>query len=147
MAIPTPIDDLTAWTTTNWEWFDLTHARRVLWPDRDYRADLDSMIGGCGTDQAAVLAFNNPAANIVAVDISRPSLDHQQYLKDKHGLHNLQVHLLPIEELSTLGRQFDLVVSTGVLHHMADPLTALKALAGRLRSDGVMARYLSQFGP
>jgi 2-polyprenyl-3-methyl-5-hydroxy-6-metoxy-1,4-benzoquinol methylase len=147
MAIPTPIDDLTAWTTTNWEWFDLTHARRVLWPDRDYRADLDSMIGGCGTDQAAVLAFNNPAANIVAVDISRPSLDHQQYLKDKHGLHNLQVHLLPIEELSTLGRQFDLVVSTGVLHHMADPLTALKALAGRLRSDGVMARHLSQFGP
>ena len=57
----------------------------------------------------------------MAVDISQPSLDHQRYLKTKHGLHNLRLQLLPIEELSTLGRQFDLVVSTGVLHHMADP--------------------------
>jgi SAM-dependent methyltransferase len=139
---PHPIDDLAAWTTTNWEWFDPAHANRVLWPDRDYRPDLDILIGGCGTNQAAVFAFNNPGANVVAVDISQPSLDHQQYLKDKHGLHNLQLHLLPIEELSTLGRQFDLVVSTGVLHHMADPLTGLKALARTLRSDGVMALML-----
>ena len=139
---PPPIDDLGAWTTTNWEWFDPAHAHRVLWPDRDYRPDLDILIGGCGTNQAAVFAFNNPGANVVAVDISRPSLDHQQYLKDKHGLHNLRLHLLPIEELSTLGRQFDLVVSTGVLHHMADPLVGLKALAGCLRSDGAMALML-----
>jgi SAM-dependent methyltransferase len=89
---PHPIDDLAAWTTTNWEWFDPAHANRVLWPDRDYRPDLDILIGGCGTNQAAVFAFNNPAANVVAVDISRPSLDHQQYLKGKHGLHNSQVH-------------------------------------------------------
>jgi hypothetical protein len=33
----------------------------------------------------------------------QPSLDHQQYLKDKHGLKNLELHLLPIEELSALG--------------------------------------------
>jgi hypothetical protein len=59
---PPPIDDLIAWTTTNWEWFDPTHAHRVLWPDRGYRPDLDILIGGCGTNQAAVFAFNNPAA-------------------------------------------------------------------------------------
>ncbi len=139
---PPPIKDLTTWTTTNWEWYDPTHAHRVLWPDRDYRPDLDILIGGCGTNQAAVFAFNNPAANVVAVDISQPSLDHQQYLKDKHGLHNLRLRLLPIEEASTLGRQFDLVVSTGVLHHMADPLTGLKALAACLHPDGVMALML-----
>ncbi|WP_292974817.1 class I SAM-dependent methyltransferase [Mycobacterium sp.] len=139
---PPPIADLAAWTTTDWEWFDPAHAHRVLWPDRDYRPDLDILIGGCGTNQAAVFAFNNPGANVVAVDISQPSLDHQQYLKDRHGLHNLRLHLLPIEEVSTLGRQFDLVVSTGVLHHMADPLAGLKALAGCLRPDGVMALML-----
>lgn len=139
---PPPIADLAAWTTTDWEWFDPAHAHRVLWPDRDYRPDLDILIGGCGTNQAAVFAFNNPGANVVAVDISQPSLDHQQYLKDRHGLHNLRLHLLPIEEVSTLGRQFDLVVSTGVLHHMADPLAGLKSLAGRLRPDGVMALML-----
>lgn len=139
---PPPITDLTTWTLTNWDWFDPAHAHRVLWPDRDYRPDLDILIAGCGTNQAAVFAYNNPAANVVAVDISQLSLDHQQHLKDKHGLHNLRLHLLPVEELSTLNRQFDLVVSTGVLHHMADPLVGLKALAGRLRPDGVMALML-----
>jgi hypothetical protein len=78
----------------------------------------------------------------VAIDISQPSLNHQQYLKDKHDLRNLELHLLPIEELSTLGLDFDLVVSTGVLHHMADPLVGMKALAGCLRRDGALGVML-----
>src|SRR6201989_3037945 len=122
---PQPIQDLEKWAANNWELFDPSHAHRILWPDRDYRPDLDILIAGCGTNQAAVFAFNNPAAQVLAVDVSQPSLDHQQYLKDKHGLHNLQLKLLPIEELPTLQHRFDLVVSTGVLHHMADPLTGL----------------------
>jgi SAM-dependent methyltransferase len=139
---PPPIEDLDAWSVGNWDWFDPAHAHRIFWPDREYRPDIDILIGGCGTNQAAVFAFANPGASVVGVDISQPSLDHQQYLKDKHGLTNLELRLLPIEELPTLGRQFDLVVSTGVLHHMADPSTGLKALAGRLRPDGVMALML-----
>jgi len=59
--------------------------------DREYKADLDILIAGCGTNQAAVFAFMNPDAKVVAVDISQPSLDHQQYLKDKHGLFNLEL--------------------------------------------------------
>jgi len=136
---PPPVEDLAAWSATNRDWFDPVHAHRIFWPDRDYRPDLDILIAGCGTNQAAVFAFSNPDANVVGVDISQPSLDHQQYLKDKHGLANLRLHLLPIEELPTLRRQFDLVVSTGVLHHVADPPTGLKALARCLRPDGVLA--------
>jgi SAM-dependent methyltransferase len=136
---PHPIQDLEQYSVSNWEWFDPVHAHRVLWPDREYRPDLDILIAGCGTNQAAVFAFTNRAAKVVAVDVSQPSLDHQQYLKDKHGLANLELHRLPIEELSTLGLDFDLVVSTGVLHHMADPLAGLKALAGCVRRDGAIA--------
>jgi SAM-dependent methyltransferase len=139
---PHPVQDLEEWTTHNWEWFDPVHAHRVLWPDREYQPDLDILIAGCGTNQAAVFAFTNPGAKVVAVDISQASLDHQQYLKDKHGLANLELHRLPIEQLSTLGLDFDLVVSTGVLHHMADPLAGLAALAGCLRRDGTVALML-----
>jgi SAM-dependent methyltransferase len=134
---PQPIQDLEAWMGGNWEWFDPSHAHRVLWPNREYKRDLDILIAGCGTNQAAVFAFANPDAKVVAVDVSQPSLDHQQYLKDKHGLWNLDLRLLPIEELPTLGLDFDLVVSTGVLHHMADPLTGMKSVAACLRPDGV----------
>ena len=110
----------------------------MLWPDREYKPDLDILIAGCGTNQAAVFAFTNPDAKVVAVDISQPSLDHQQYLKDKHGLWNLDLRLLPIEELPTLETRFRLVVSTGVLHHMADPSAGMKALAACLRPEGVI---------
>ena len=135
---PQPIEDLEGWTANNWQWFDPVHAHRILWPDREYKPDLDILIAGCGTNQAAVFAYTNPAARVVAVDVSQPSLDHQQYLKDKHGLWNLELHLLPIEELPTLGLDFDLVVSTGVLMVLADPLAGMKALAGCVRPDGAI---------
>jgi SAM-dependent methyltransferase len=139
---PQPIPDLEAWLAGNWQWFDPSHAHRILWPDRGYQPDLDILIAGCGTNQAAVFAFTNPDAKVVAVDVSQPSLDHHQYLKDKHGLDNLELHRLPIEELPTLGLDFDLIVSTGVLHHLADPQAGMNALAPCLRPDGVIGVML-----
>jgi SAM-dependent methyltransferase len=126
---------------------DPSHSHRIFWPDREYKPDMDILIAGCGTNQAAVFAFNNPAAKVVAVDVSQSSLNHQRYLKDKHGLANLELRLLPIEELPTLGLDFDLVVSTGVLHHMADPLAGMKALGGCVRPDGAIGVMLyAQYG-
>ena len=135
---PRPIEDLEALPDGQWFWFDPSHFHRMLWPDRDYKPDLDVLIAGCGTNQAAVIAHRNPGAKVVGVDISQPSLDHQQYLKDKHGLWNLELHRLPVEEVSTLGLDFDLIISTGVLHHLADPQVGMKALGGCLRQDGAI---------
>jgi SAM-dependent methyltransferase len=139
---PEPIEDLDLYLVNRWERLDPSHAHRIMWPDRDYRPDLDILIAGCGTNQAAVFAYNNRDAKVVAIDISQSSLNHQQYLKDKHELDNLELHRLPIEELSTLELDFDLIVSTGVLHHMADPLVGLKALAACVRPDGVVGLML-----
>ncbi|UMB67749.1 class I SAM-dependent methyltransferase [Mycobacterium paraterrae] len=139
---PEPIQDLEVWLRSNWQWFDPRHASRILWPDREYKPDLDILIAGCGTNQAAVFAYTNPDAKVVAIDVSQPSLDHQQYLKDKYGLTNLDLHLLPIEESPTLGADFDLIVSTGVLHHMAEPVVGMKALAACLRPAGAIGVML-----
>src|SRR5205823_4882236 len=135
---PQPIADLDAVDGGAWYWFDPADFHRILWPDREYKPDLDILIAGCGTNQAAVFAHRNPAAKVVGVDISQPSLEHQRFLKEKHGLWNLELHRLPIEELPTLGLDFDLIVSTGVVHHLADPTAGLKALAGCLRRDGAI---------
>ena len=136
---PAPIRDLAEWSAHNFEWIDPVHAHRIYWPDRQYNADMDILVAGCGTNQAACLAFTNPTAKVVATDVSQPSLEHQQYLKDKHGLENLELHRLPIEDLAVLDLDFDLVVSTGVLHHLADPRQGMAALAGCLRRDGVVS--------
>jgi len=139
---PEPIQNLEAWNANNWQWFDPSHAHRILWPDRPLQPDMDILIAGCGTNQAAQIAYTNRAAKVLAVDVSQPSLDHEKFLKEKYGLKNLELHLLPIEEVPSLGRDFDLVMSTGVLHHMADPEAGMKALAEVLRPDGVAAIML-----
>jgi SAM-dependent methyltransferase len=103
---------------------------------------MDILIAGCGTNQASVFAYTNRAAKVVAVDVSQASLDHNRYLKDKYSLKNLELHLLPIEDVPSLDKKFDLIVSTGVLHHMAEPKVGMKALADCLRPDGVAAIML-----
>ena len=139
---PEPIQNLETWLTNNWQWFDPSHAHRVLWPDRPYQPDMDILIAGCGTNQASVFAYTNRAAKVVAVDVSQASLDHNRYLKDKYSLKNLELQLLPIEDVPSLDKKFDLIVSTGVLHHMAEPKVGMKALADCLRPDGVAAIML-----
>lgn len=139
---PQPILDIRSWLVSNWQWFDPSHAHRLLWPDRDYRPDIDILVAGCGTNQAAVIAYTNPQARVTAIDVSQPSLDHHRYLKDRYGMNNLELHRLPIEDVESLGRDFDLIMSTGVLHHMADPDVGMAALGRCLKLDGVAAIML-----
>jgi SAM-dependent methyltransferase len=138
-AYPPPIENLETWTVMNWDWFDPAHSHQILWPNQDYKPDLDILVAGCGTNQAAIYAFTNPKANVVAIDVNQTALNHERYLKDKYDLDNLELRLLPISELSKLDRDFDLVVATGVLDHLRDPQAGLQALAGCLRKDGVIA--------
>jgi SAM-dependent methyltransferase len=139
---PAPIQDLDAWLQGSWQWFDPSHAHRLLWPDRDYQPEMHILVAGCGTNQAAVIAYTNPSAQVVAIDVSRASLDHHRWLKDRYNLTNLELHQLPIEQVASLHRDFDLIITTGVLHHMADPGAGMRALADRLRPDGVLAVML-----
>lgn len=139
---PEPIEDLPSWLTNNWQWFDPSHAHRMFWPNRTYQPNMDILVAGCGTNQAAVIAYTNPGSRVVAVDVSQPSLDHHRHLKEKYGMENLELHLLPIEEIGSLHQNFDLIISTGVLHHLAEPEVGMRALASCLRTDGVMALML-----
>jgi SAM-dependent methyltransferase len=139
---PEPIFDLPVWLADNWQWFDPSHAHRLLWPDRTCAGEWDILVAGCGANQGAVFAYTNPGAHVVAMDVSGPSLDHHRFLKDGYGLSNLELHHLPIEEAGTLNRKFDLVICTGVLHHLADPKEGMRALAHCLRADGVAALML-----
>jgi SAM-dependent methyltransferase len=139
------IEDVGDWLTSNWDWFDPSQAHRVFWPDRPYAPDMDILVAGCGPNQAAVIAFTNPQARVVGIDIDEPALNQEIYLRHKHKLLNLEVHPLrplPIEEVATLGRSFDLIIASGVLHHLDSPGTGMSALADVLKPDGVAAVML-----
>ena len=117
----------------------------LLWPNKEYRADLDVLIAGCGTWQAAKYAFVHPAARVVAVDVSNTSLAHTERLKQKHNLTNLNTKQVAIESVNDLDQRFDHVICTGVLHHLADPDAGLRALRSVLKPDGAM--YLMVYAP
>lgn len=124
------------------EWQDPNRHRaehHLLWPGIPYRADLDILIAGCGTWQAAKYALCRPAARVVGIDVSATSVEHTEKLKKQYELANLDVRQLPIERIGELAQQFDLIVCTGVLHHLADPGAGLRALRGVLRPDGAMS--------
>ncbi len=117
----------------------------LLFPDKPYRAEFDVLVAGCGTWQSAKFAISHPAARVVAIDISPTSLEHTESLKQKYDLANLEVKQLPIENVADLDHQFDMIVSTGVLHHLVDPDAGLRALRSVLKPDGAM--YLMVYAP
>jgi SAM-dependent methyltransferase len=118
----------------------------LMWPARKPEANQEILIAGCGTSQAARYALREPDARITAIDVSDTSLRHTRDLQRKYNLENLELHQLPIERVRDIGRSFDLVVCTGVLHHLHDPDYGLCALREVLRPSGAMrlmvyARY------
>ena len=77
-------------------------------------------------------------AHVTAIDISETSLHHTRALQQSYGLDNLEVHRLAIEDVRQLGRSFDLIVCTGVLHHLVDPDRGLLALRDVLNPQGAL---------
>lgn len=106
------------------------------WPFRPKTDNLDILIAGCGTSQAAKFAVNLPEARITAIDISERSIEHTRMLMAKHGITNIDLRLLSIEQAGHLEKDFDLIISTGVLHHLADPAVGMTELRKLLRRDG-----------
>jgi SAM-dependent methyltransferase len=130
------------------DWQDPNRHRaefHLLWPGRPYRAALDILVAGCGTWQAAKYALCRPAANVVGIDVSATSIAHTQKLKQQYSLPNLELRQCPVERASELDRQFDLVVCTGVLHHLANPDEGLRALREVMKPEGAM--YLMVYAP
>ena len=117
----------------------------LLWPHKEYRADLDVLVAGCGTSQAAKYAFNHPAARLVGIDVTPTSIEHTETLKRKYNLTNLETRQLPVENVQELDQCFDVIICTGVLHHLADPEAGLRALRSVLKPDGAM--YLLVYAP
>jgi SAM-dependent methyltransferase len=109
-----------------------------VWPAGAAGANRDVLIAGCGTSQAARYALGEPTARVTAIDISETSLHHTRDLKSKYQLHNLELHRMPIESVGELGRSFDLIVCTGVLHHLTDPDLGLRALRDVLNREGAI---------
>jgi SAM-dependent methyltransferase len=95
------------------------------------------LIAGCGTGyQAMVAAQRFPTGQVTAVDLSRASLAYGLRKSREAGLANLDFFQADLLELAVSDARFDIIESTGVLHHMDDPFAGARAVCGLLRPGG-----------
>jgi SAM-dependent methyltransferase len=112
--------------------------------DRDAANDMappakEILIAGCGSGQHAVeVAQYRPDAQVLAIDISLPSLAYARRKTREAGLHNIDYAQADLLKLSTIGRNFDRIEAVGVLHHLAEPEPGWRMLLSLLRPKGEM---------
>jgi SAM-dependent methyltransferase len=108
---------------------------------RDLAIDrpIDIFVAGCGTGQQAIITarlFAN--ARVLAVDLSLASLAYATRMSRVLGVRNIEYAQADLLELPALGRTFDVIEASGVLHHLADPMAGWRVLLSMLRPGGLM---------
>lgn len=94
------------------------------------------LIAGCGTGrEAALVARRFPDAHVTAIDVSAGSL---AYAASRCAGLDVDFQLLDLHQAARLGRRFDLIACSGVLHHLPDPEAGWAKLVGVLKPGGMM---------
>ncbi|MEG3989223.1 class I SAM-dependent methyltransferase [Microcoleus sp. S28C3] len=98
---------------------------------------------GCGTGyKSLVLAIANPGAKIVGIDLSEESVKLAEQRLQYHGVANAEFYALKIEELPSLGLQFDYINADEVLYLLPDTVAGLQAMKSVLATDGIIRTNL-----
>jgi tetratricopeptide (TPR) repeat protein/2-polyprenyl-3-methyl-5-hydroxy-6-metoxy-1,4-benzoquinol methylase len=114
--------------------FPLVSLRNVAKKSR-----LEILVAGCGTGQHSIeTARQFTGAQVLAVDLSLSSLCYAKRKTRELGLNNIEYAQADILQLESIGRAFDVIEASGVLHHLADPFAGWRLLLSMLRPGGFM---------
>jgi 2-polyprenyl-3-methyl-5-hydroxy-6-metoxy-1,4-benzoquinol methylase len=112
----------------------------ALRPGPGFAAPIDVLVAGCGTGLEAIsLARQVATRRLLAIDLSRASLAYAVAMARQHGVaDDIEFRQADLMQLGDQSDRFDLITSSGVLHHLAEPLAGWRLLAERLRPGGIM---------
>jgi tetratricopeptide (TPR) repeat protein/2-polyprenyl-3-methyl-5-hydroxy-6-metoxy-1,4-benzoquinol methylase len=97
------------------------------------------LIAGCGTGQHSIETSQLfKGAKILAVDLSMASLGYAKRKTEELGIESIEYAQADLLKLNSLGRTFDVIESSGVLHHLENPFEGWEVLLSLLRSNGLM---------
>ncbi len=103
---------------------------------------LRALDAGCGRGVGTLAcATLQPDVQFVGIDINRTALSEATRQAKARKLDNVrfqEVDLMSLEGLEKPPGGFDVVYSSGVLHHLSDPAAGLRGLRAQLAPHGVM---------
>lgn len=105
------------------EWFDGGGRKRVL-------------VVGCGTEEAVLVAVQEPLLDVVGIDHSAASIALARALADREGVDVVLVHSALTDYASD---PFDAVLCHNVLHHISDTRSALNKVRALSKSGAVLS--------
>lgn len=112
---------------------------RLVLGDYQSPKNPEILIAGCGTGQHAILTASRLLnVRLLAVDLSLSCLSYALRKTKELKITNIEYAQGDILELGCLKRQFDLIESVGVLHHLGDPLVGWRVLVDLLKPGGLM---------
>ncbi|MDA0271032.1 MAG: class I SAM-dependent methyltransferase [Chloroflexi bacterium] len=123
---------------------ELPRVNSLLWGGRRrLGAGFRVLDAGCGTGDSTVFLgeqLRDSGAEIVAIDFSTTSIEIARQRLDARGIAGVRFVHAAIEDAPELGLgEFDFIVCSGVLHHLASPDAGLRALRSMLKADGGLA--------
>ncbi|MEB3219934.1 MAG: methyltransferase domain-containing protein [Nostocales cyanobacterium 94392] len=100
----------------------------------------------CGTGVTTLeLAFANPGAKIVGIDISPESIKVAQKRMKYHHISNCEFYVIAIEELHSLGQKFDYINASDVLYLLPHLGQTLQCLGDVLNEKGIIRGNLHSY--
>jgi SAM-dependent methyltransferase len=92
---------------------------------------------GCGTGQMSLYLARADRV-VIGADFSRPSLDLAAAAARRFGLDRVQFVEMDLQHPALRADSFDVVYSSGVLHHTADPRASFERIAKLARPGGMI---------
>jgi tetratricopeptide (TPR) repeat protein/SAM-dependent methyltransferase len=124
---------------TTVDWYVRSHLPYASFRPVQQADAVDVLVAGCGTGQHAIEAAQRFAGGrVLAVDLSRASLAYAIRKSREAALSNIEYAQADILNLGALNARFDVIESSGVLHHLDDPERGWRVLVSLLRPGGVM---------
>ena len=121
----------------------LALTNHIFWGGARSTGLLRVLDAGCGTGDSTICMaeqLRGTGARVTALDFSPAALEITRRRAAVRELDNIDLVAAPLEELSRLGLgEFDFVLTSGVLHHLASPEAGLEALRDVLAPEGGMA--------
>ena len=98
---------------------------------------LVGLTGSIGTGKSTTAAMFK-SSKVLAIDLSLSSLAYAKRKTEELAINNIEYMQADILDLGKLNKQFDIIESSGVLHHMDNPIKGWKVLTDCLTAGGLM---------